>query len=151
LRVSSFRNNAQFRHSNADDTSPEETVIRAANEVNGSARKQLVQPRCEEDEVKHVFAWTFRQGGSAKENEEAVRRVLQLFSKWTPPASATIHQFVGRLDGGGGFMVIETDNPADLADGPTKFGPFFDYQLYPVVDIAETARSAQEGVEFRES
>jgi hypothetical protein len=49
------------------------------------------------------------------------------------------------------LSIVETDNPADLADAPSKFGPFFDYQLYPVVDIAETARSAQEGVEFRES
>src|SRR5919199_277204 len=101
--------------------------------------------------MKYVITWTFRQGGSARENEEAVRRVLQVFSKWTPPSSATIHQFVGRLDGNGGFLVVETDNAADLADGPSKFGPFFDYQIYPVVDIAETARAFQEGADFRES
>jgi uncharacterized NAD(P)/FAD-binding protein YdhS len=28
----------------------------------------------------------------------------------------TIHQMVGRLDGNGGFSIIETDNPMDLAD-----------------------------------
>ncbi len=34
------------------------------------------------------------------------------------------HQFVGKLDGTGGFAVVETDNPMDLADAPSKFGYF---------------------------
>jgi hypothetical protein len=101
--------------------------------------------------MKYVVSWTFRYNGSAAENEAAVKRLLEVFSKWTPPTSATFHQFVGRLDGGGGFSVVETDNPADLSDAPSKFGFLCDYQIYPVVDIAEVARTAQEGVEFRES
>ena len=101
--------------------------------------------------MKFVTAWTWRQGGSAKENEDAVRRVLEVYSKWKPLDSTTFHQFVGRLDGGGGFSVTETDNPADLADATSKFAPYFDYQIYPVVDIADIAQAAQEGVEFRDS
>jgi hypothetical protein len=63
----------------------------------------------------------------------------------------TYHQFVGRLDGGGGFSVVETDNPMDLADATSKFGFIADYQIYPVVDIAEAAQSLQQGIEFRDS
>jgi hypothetical protein len=52
--------------------------------------------------MKYVMAWTNRLGGSGKENEEAVERALELFSKWQPPAGTTFHQFVGRLDAEGG-------------------------------------------------
>jgi hypothetical protein len=38
-----------------------------------------------------------------------------------------------------------------LQDGPSKFGPFFDFQIFPVAEITETAQVAQEGVDFRAS
>lgn len=101
--------------------------------------------------MKYVVSWTYRLGGSATENEASSRRGLEVFSKWTPSASTTYHQFVGRLDGSGGFAVVETDNPADLADAPSKFGFIAEYEIYPVVDIAEAMQAFQEGVEFRES
>jgi hypothetical protein len=101
--------------------------------------------------MKYLVSMTFRQSGSATENEAAARRMLDLYSKWTPPESTTFHQFVGRLDGGGTFAVIETDNPADLAATTSKFGPFVDYQVYPVVDVEDAVRAAQEGIAFRES
>jgi hypothetical protein len=49
------------------------------------------------------------------------------------------------------LRVIETDDPMSLQDGPSKFGPFFDFQIFPAGEITETARVAQEGVEFRAS
>jgi hypothetical protein len=101
--------------------------------------------------MKYVISMTFRLNGSATENEAAQRRMLDLYSKWTPPASTTFHQFVARCDGAGAFSVVETDNPADLMDTTSKFGPLVDYQIYPVVDIAEAVRTSQEAIEFRES
>jgi hypothetical protein len=104
-----------------------------------------------EEYVKYVMAWTSRLTGSSKENEEAARRGLEVFAKWTPPATTTFHQFVGRVDGNGGFAVVETDNPTDLLDAAGKFGPFNEFQLYPVVDVAEWVQAMQEGTEFRDS
>jgi hypothetical protein len=101
--------------------------------------------------MKYVFVSTTRPGGSAKENEEAVPRVLEMLAKWTPPASMTIHQFVTRVDGGGGFGVVETDNPADLLEATSKFGPYFEYQIFPVLDMADAVPTFQQGVEFRKS
>jgi hypothetical protein len=101
--------------------------------------------------MKFVTTWTFRAGGSAKENEDSARRLLELYSKWQPPAGLTFHQMVGRLDSGGGFAVSETDNPADIVDATSKFAPYADYQIYPVADIAETVQAAHEAVNFRES
>jgi hypothetical protein len=99
--------------------------------------------------MKFVVSITFRLNGGAAENEVAARRILDVYSKWTPPASMTFHQFVARVDGGGGFSLVETDNPADLMEITSKFAPFADYEIYPVVDIADGVRVLQEAAEFR--
>ena len=101
--------------------------------------------------MKFVVVNTVRPGGSAKETEEAVPRVLELWSKFTPPAGTTIHQMFARADGNGNFAVVETDNATDLIESTSKFGPYFDTQIFPVVDVAEGVSAAQEGVKFRES
>jgi hypothetical protein len=99
--------------------------------------------------MKYVMAWTSRLSGSGKENEDGVRRALAVFSQWQPPAGTTFHQFVGRLDAEGGFAVVETDDPTELAAATAKFAPFNVFQIYPVVDISEWALTMQEGVDFR--
>jgi hypothetical protein len=76
---------------------------------------------------------------------------LAAFTKWSQPPSTTYHQFVGRIDGGGGFAVVETDSPADLVETTGQFATILDYQIYPVVDIAQAAQALQRGVEFREA
>lgn len=101
--------------------------------------------------MKYLMTWTYRVAGSAAENEKSLSRGLEVFSKWTPPQSTTYHQFLGRLDGMGGCSVIETDNPADVADATAKFAFIADYQVIPVVDIEEQVRALQAGVDFRES
>ncbi|MGI5220537.1 DUF3303 domain-containing protein [Nocardia sp. CA-290969] len=101
--------------------------------------------------MKYVVSWTYRWTGTATENEDSIRRALKVFENWKPVESVTYHQMVGRLDGSGGFAVIETDNPLDLADGPKIFGFFADYEVHPVVEIAESVQTIEEGVTFRES
>jgi len=101
--------------------------------------------------MKYVMIWNARLNGSAQENELATRRSLEVFSKWEPPASTTFHQFVGRLDGSGGYAVVETDSPADILDGVSKFVPLNAFELHPVVDLTEWMAAAQEGVAFRQS
>ncbi len=101
--------------------------------------------------MKYVFSWTYKWNGSAAENEAGFERALQVFAKWTPPAGTTFHQFVGKLDGTGGFAVVETDNPMELADAPSKFGYFAEYRIDPVADMTEAAQVFQQGVEFRKS
>jgi hypothetical protein len=101
--------------------------------------------------MKYVITWRALQGGSAADNEAAAERALQLFSKWSPAADATFHQFVERLDGTGGFAVVETDNPLSVLDGPSKFGTLFEFKVDPVIDIMESIPTASEGVEFRQS
>lgn len=101
--------------------------------------------------MKYVVSWKPRAGGSAADNEAGVKRSLAVFGKWTPDARSTFHQFVTRLDGEGGFAVIETDDPASVLDGPAKFGPFFEFTVIPVVDVNESIGLVNEAIEFRDS
>lgn len=99
--------------------------------------------------MKYLISWTYRFNGTAAENEESVQRGLAVFSNWAPPESSTYHALLGRVDGGGGFALVETDDPADLADTTSKFGFIAEYQIYPVLDMDQAAQSLQQGVDFR--
>ncbi len=97
--------------------------------------------------MKYVVSWETRQTAS----EELQARGLQVFSKWSPSPQATFKEFVGRVDGRGGFAVIEADDPAVVAKDMAIFGAFFDMTVYPVMEVMETAGIAAEAVEFRSS
>jgi hypothetical protein len=101
--------------------------------------------------MKFVTSWVSRSGGSGIDNEAAVKRGLELFSRWSPPGGLTFHQFVGRLDGEGGFAVVETDDPEALMDAPAKFAPFFEFTIHPVADIQDVAGAGGEAVTWRAS
>jgi hypothetical protein len=111
----------------------------------------MAQSRREESAMKFVVTWKVRSGSSAADNEAAAARVLEVFAKWSPPSDETFHQFLGRLDGTGGFAVVETNNPDSLAEAPAKFGPYLDFEIVPVDDITQTTRLLGEGIEFRKS
>lgn len=101
--------------------------------------------------MKFLVSWTTRSGGSAADNEAAAKRGLELFSKWSPPESVTFHAFVSRLDGNGGFALVEGDDPASLSEAAAKFGPYFEFHSYPVADVTEVVAVANEAVAWRES
>jgi hypothetical protein len=101
--------------------------------------------------MKYIVQWTNREGASGAQNEEDAKRLLQLFSKWSPAPDATFHQFVERLTGDGGYAVVETDNPLSVMEGPSKFGAHLKFTIEPVVDIMESVQVGQDGIEFRDS
>ena len=99
--------------------------------------------------MKYLVSWKVRPGGSAADNEAAVERSLEVFAKWSPPADSTFHQFLTRLDGEGGYALVETDNPASVLEGPSKFGPFFEFSVVPCLDVLDGVKVYAEGVAFR--
>ena len=101
--------------------------------------------------MKYHVSWTLRSGASAADNEATATRVLAVYSKWSPPSDETFLQFLGRLDGRGGYAIVETDNPDSLGEAPSKFGAYFDFEIVPVADIADQVRLANEGIEFRKA
>jgi len=101
--------------------------------------------------MKFVITWKVRFGGSAAENEANAVRLQEVLSKWTPAPEATIHQFVIRSDGEGGFAVVENDNLASLTLNCFKLAPYVEYAVYPVLDVEDTIGLGHEAIEFRKS
>jgi hypothetical protein len=67
--------------------------------------------------MKYVVAWESRAGAS----EDVQARSLQVFSKWSPAEGTTFLQFVGRVDGRGGFAVVEAEDVTLVArDRPSS-------------------------------
>lgn len=60
---------------------------------------------------------------------------MKLLAKFQPSESATIHQWVTRCGGGGGFSVLETGNAENLLHDLSIWSPYIDFQVYPVVDV----------------
>ncbi len=100
---------------------------------------------------KYLVTWKARQGASAQQNHDDVKRLLDAFAKWQAPADETFHQFLLRLDGQGGYAVVETDSPEGLLDAPSKFGTWNEFEITPVIDIAEGVAVLATGAEFREA
>ena len=101
--------------------------------------------------MKYLTSWTPRPGGSPAEAEAATKRALDVFAKWTPPEGVTMREFLTRLDTGGGYAVVECDDPMLVAEAPAKFAPWFDFEVVPVIDISDSLATAQEAIAFRDS
>jgi hypothetical protein len=97
--------------------------------------------------MKFVIAYTTRVGGTATENITTGESAQKLLSNWSPSPSATMHQWLQRCDGQGGFAVVETDNAADLLRDLATWSPWLEFQLFPVLDIADTTAITQEALE----
>ena len=97
--------------------------------------------------MKYVVSWETR--ANASEEEQA--RSLQVFGKWSPAEGTNFVQFVGRVDGRGGFAVVETDDVTLIARDMAVFGAFFDMSVYPVLDVQQTAQIVGDAIQFRQS
>ena len=97
--------------------------------------------------MKYVVAWEPRASAS----EDGQARTLEVFSKWSPAEGTDFLEFVGRVDGRGGFAVVETDDVTLIARDMAIFSPYLEMSVYPVLDIQESARIAGEAVEFRQA
>ena len=97
--------------------------------------------------MKYVVSWEARPSVT----EEAAKRSLTVFSKWSPTHPEQFQAFLGRLDGNGGFAVIDTDDPTAIAKDTAPFIPWFDFHVYPCVDITERAAIDTEAIAFLES
>ncbi|MGY1690377.1 DUF3303 domain-containing protein [Geodermatophilus sp. SYSU D01105] len=99
--------------------------------------------------MKYLLEWKSRSGASAQENLVSLKRSLEVFSKWTP--ATTVHQFLSRVDGSGGFAVLESDDPTAVGKDCAIFSPYLEFTLHPVVDVQEGAALLQQAVDFNET
>ena len=100
--------------------------------------------------MKYVLTWWERPGGSYADYEAAQKRVLNVFEPLEMPESLDIHQFVVRVGEFGGYMVLETDNVADVQKLTTTFA-VFQFRLEPVMDVMDAVAAEAEGIAWREA
>ena len=97
--------------------------------------------------MKYVVTWENRPNAT----EESAARSLQVFAKWTPHEGSTFKEFVSRVDGRGGFAVVDADDPSLVLRDTALFGAFFDFNVYPVLEIADATAIEMETVEHLRS
>ena len=95
--------------------------------------------------VKFIVQWSNRPGPEPDDNIEASEGLLKAFASWAPPESLSITEFVARVDGRGGLLICETDDLAAIDYVVAQYTPWFDYDVYPVLDVAEGAAKFGEG------
>ena len=100
--------------------------------------------------MKYVLTWWERPGGSYADYEAAQKRVLNVFEPWEMPESLNIQQFVVRVGEFGGYMVLETDNVADVQKLTTTFA-VFQFRLEPVMDVMDAVAAEAEAIAWRDS
>lgn len=88
--------------------------------------------------MKFVLTWTNRANGTAAENVESVESSLKLLSGWQPGPEATMREWLIRCDSGGGFAVLETDDPAALYRDIATWNPWLSFEVHPVLDVTES-------------
>ena len=91
------------------------------------------------------FTWTRRDGVG----EDGDERILKILESFQPAEGQTIHMWVERADGNGGYGLIETDDPSVLASGPPIFAPFFDFDIEVVLQHDEAIEILREAVATR--
>ncbi len=101
--------------------------------------------------AKYLLTWKTRAAGTAQQNHDDGKSILETFAKWQIPADQKWSEFLARIDGQGGAAVIETDNQAGLMDGTSKFTTWLEFDLIPMVDITDGVSMLGKGAEFRES
>jgi hypothetical protein len=99
--------------------------------------------------MKFVISWRERPAASSREYEAAHERILEIFSeKWQWPASFKIHQFVVRVGDYGGYMIAETDKPADVHYATSVFAAF-EFKVEPVLDVMDAVAAELKAIEYR--
>lgn len=101
--------------------------------------------------AKYVMTWKLREGADAESNEASAKRSLAVFSNWTPSDDVKFVEFLARADGQGGFAVVESDELRPVAGEMGKFAPYFEFHLYPVLEVADGAAVGGEAIAFRDS
>ncbi len=84
-------------------------------------------------------------------SEDGIRRSLDVFSSWQPPAGADFKGFYGFADGSGGVARVEADSAATLTRTTAPWTPWLRFTTHPIVPIEESSAIAGEAVAFRDS
>jgi hypothetical protein len=92
-------------------------------------------------------SWIRRDSGASEDGD---RRVLSILEKFEVPEGVTVHSWVERVDGTGGFGLLESDDPQALAAGFSLFDPYFSFEVVPVIQHADSVEVLAAAVALRD-
>ena len=98
--------------------------------------------------MKYMLSWFERPQGSPLEDENAQKRILEVFTQWKTPANFKIEFFVIRVGEWGGHMLMECDDPLTIHKFCSML-PAFVFQVHPVVPIEDAVRGELEPLPAR--
>jgi hypothetical protein len=78
--------------------------------------------------------------------ESELRRALQVFAGWKPPAGLEIKAHYVAA-GGGDFIVVETSSAQVLIEAAAVWAPFLSYRFYPIAEVGEGANLLKRATE----
>ena len=84
--------------------------------------------------------------GTTAETQE---RSLALFTQWSPPFEFKANYTRG--DGKGGIAIVESDSAEAIIEGIAPWGPFFSFEVTPVMDIQAAVPALQRAYAWRGS
>jgi hypothetical protein len=87
--------------------------------------------------MKFIVQWTTRPGGDPADNVGSSESLTKAYGTWAPPDEWTISEFVARVDGRGGLLIVETNDLASIDRTVAQYLAWLDYDVIPVVDIAD--------------
>ena len=99
--------------------------------------------------MKYMISWYERPQGSPAEYENAQKRILDVFTKWTAPDNFKIELFVVRVGDWGGHMMVECDDPLTVHKVCSTF-PAFTFEARPVVPVMDAVRVELEAMAWRD-
>ncbi len=98
--------------------------------------------------MKYVVTWHERAAASYADYEAAQERVLGVFKNWKMPGTMTIHEFLVRVGEYGGYMVVETERPADIHFLTSTFA-VFQFKVEPVMEVMDAVAVEIEAIAWR--
>ena len=101
--------------------------------------------------MKFLVSFMAHEGGTSAERIESSKRLLEVYSKWVPPQSQKFEAFVNRVDGTGGYALIETDDAEGLLLSSDEFSPWLKFDVVPVMDVGEAVAVGARAMDFLDS
>ena len=99
--------------------------------------------------MKYMISWFERPQGSAKEYENAQKRILEVFTQWKAPDNFKIEFFVVRVGVWGGYMSVDCDDPLTVHKFCSML-PAFVFEARPVVPVMDAVRVELEAIAWRD-
>ncbi|WP_202638505.1 DUF3303 domain-containing protein [Bailinhaonella thermotolerans] len=97
--------------------------------------------------MKYVVQYKVRENTTA----EAMQAGFAVYERWQPTKGIEYLQHVARVDGSGGFIVVETDDPSLIALDTATYSPYVSSEVIPVVDMEQFARTSNQAADLRAS